>query len=120
VASKENEDPILLVLVLVPPLLRFEFVDLFCHDVGGKEARDSRPPDGRRGRAGRAGISSLNSSRSSCSDSIKAPELYDLESGWRREIIDAIVLIDDADDRRERLIVDRRRVRGDGASSSSL
>jgi hypothetical protein len=108
----------LLVLVRVA-LVLFGGVPLFSHEVGGIAGLDNRPADGKRGRTdGGTDVSSSTSSRRSSSDSIRAPELYDLDRGCR--CTEPVVLTDEADDRRERLSVDRRRVSGDGASSSSL
>jgi hypothetical protein len=95
---------------------------LFSHEVGG--SLDNRPADGKRG-CNTGGVttiicSSAPSSRCSNSDSRRAPELYDLDSGCRWWLIELIVLTDEADDRCDRLSIDRRRVSEDGASSSSL
>ncbi len=122
VVSMEKVEPTLLVLVRGP---LFEVVAaLFSHE-GGSAGLDNLLVEGKRGRdaGGMTTVvwSSTPSSRCLNSDSRRAPELYDLESGCRWWLtIELIVPTDEADERRDTLSVDRRRVSGDGASPSSL
>lgn len=54
---------------------------LFNHEVGGRGGFDNRGRNA--GGATTVVCSSASSSRCSNSDSIRAPELYDLDNGWR-------------------------------------
>ena len=93
--SMENvEEPTLLVLVQVPLL-----APLFAHEVRGRPSFDSLPTDGKRGRNTGGAATVVCSSTSSSRDSMRATELYDLNSGCRWWLNELVVLTDEADDR---------------------
>lgn len=91
VLMEKVEEPTVRVRVPPPPLL----VPWFVHEVGGSPGFDSLPVDGKRGRNMGGAATVVCSSTSSSRDSMRTPELYDLDSGCRWWLNELVVLTDE-------------------------